>query len=108
MSRSYRRPYGTYSNFHNSAHADKTMAARGVRRKQNAWLRSHWDDDGGLIPHRRECGHNNVYAWIRDGSQFFIQLTGNDWRRHLEAMAGTQDRNYMTWPPVWYQDLIRK
>lgn len=112
MSRSYRKPYGTYCNIHNSAHYDKQLAARGVRRRQDEWLRNHWDDESGLVPHRYECCHNDVWGWNRDGTQFLFTLTGRDWNRHLEAWGGTGlwagDRNYMVWPPLWYQDMMRK
>lgn len=112
MGKSYRKPYGTYCSIKSSARHDKQLAARGLRRRQNAWLHEHWDDEDGLIPHRYECAHNEVYDWTRDGTQFLFQLTGRDWNRHLEAVTGTGlwggDRNYMVWPPVWYQDIVRK
>ncbi len=37
MSRSYRKPYTAITGT-KSAHADKKVAARGVRRRQNQWL----------------------------------------------------------------------
>jgi len=37
VSRSYRKPYTAITGT-KSAHADKKVAARGVRRRQNQWL----------------------------------------------------------------------
>ena len=72
MSRSYRRPYYTWTSARASAHGDKTTAARGMRRAQEQLLREairedNWDE--WLIPVREECRHNNVYSWRRDGTQ---------------------------------------
>ena len=69
MSRSYRKPYTAITGV-NSAHHDKKVAARGVRRKQNAWLRNLHDFDRALVPHRRECSFNDPWSWSRDGGQF--------------------------------------
>jgi len=52
------------------AHDDKKTAARGMRRKQTAWLRNLKDFDRALVPHRLECAFNNTYLWGRDGCQF--------------------------------------
>ena len=69
MSRSYRKPYTAITGVR-SAHHDKKTAARGMRRKQNAWLRTLEDFDRALVPHRLECAFNNTWSWSRDGGQF--------------------------------------
>jgi hypothetical protein len=73
MSRSYRKPWGTCVCVRRSAHHDKTVAARSMRRAQNQALRdamaSNKDWDTFLIPERYECTANNVYGWVRDGRQ---------------------------------------
>ncbi len=69
MSRSYRKPFTAVTGVA-SAHADKTMAARCMRRKQNLWLRNLVDYDSALMPHRSECTFNNTWCWGRDGGQF--------------------------------------
>jgi hypothetical protein len=72
MSKSYRKPWGTYVAVKSSAHADKTFAARAMRRAQNQSLREAIRDDdweGWLIPERYECRDNDVWGWGRDGKQ---------------------------------------
>ena len=69
MSRSYRKPYTAITGV-SSAHHDKKIAARGLRRKQDAWLRDLCDFDSALAPHRLECNFNDTWSWSRDGSQF--------------------------------------
>lgn len=81
MSRSYRKPYYTWTSVRASAHDDKTTAARGVRRAQEQSLREairedDWDE--WLIPVREECTYNNVYSWRRDGKQFPFCWNHND------------------------------
>jgi hypothetical protein len=70
MSKSYRKPYSAITGIR-SAHADKTQAARGLRRGQNQALRNFkfedWDEF--IIPVRLECSWNNTYSWGRDGKQ---------------------------------------
>jgi hypothetical protein len=68
VSRSYRRPYAAFTSAE-SAHEDKKMAARGLRRRMNQWLHTLDDPETALTPHRFECPHNNTYAWDRDGRQ---------------------------------------
>ena len=46
MSRSYRKPYTAITGV-SSAHHDKKTAVRGMRRRQNAWLRN-LDDFAGM------------------------------------------------------------
>ena len=70
MSKSYRKPYGTWVRIKTSAHSDKTFAARAVRRAQEQALREAIRDDeweGWLIPDRYECSSNDVWDWARDG-----------------------------------------
>ena len=71
MSRSYRKPYTAITGVR-SAHHDKKTAARGMRRKQNAWLRTLEDFDRALVPHRLECAFNNTWSWSRDGRRSLI------------------------------------
>lgn len=73
MSKSYRKPWGTCVSVKCSAHHDKTVAARLVRRTQDQALRdaiaSGADWDSFLIPERYECSFNDVWGWGRDGKQ---------------------------------------
>jgi hypothetical protein len=71
VSRSYRKPYTAITGLPRS-HDDKKKASRGVRSRQNAWLRNLKDYDLALIPHRHECAFNNTYLWARDGKQFLV------------------------------------
>jgi hypothetical protein len=70
MGKSYRKPYSAVTGVR-SAHHDKTVAARGLRRGQNHALRTFkfedWDEF--IMPHRLECSWNNTYSWSRDGKQ---------------------------------------
>lgn len=72
MSKSYRRPYSSVTG-NRSAHDDKTVASRSVRRAQNYALRAavansiDWDEF--LLPDIYECAGNEVYGWSRDGNQ---------------------------------------
>lgn len=68
MSRSYRKPYTAITGTQ-SAHADKKMASRGLRRHQKQWLHNLNDPERDLVPHRLECPWNNTYSWGRDGRQ---------------------------------------
>lgn len=71
MSKSYRKPWGTWVSTKSSAHQDKMQAARSVRRAQNSALRNgivhDVDWDGWLVPDRYECSDNDVWCWGRDG-----------------------------------------
>ena len=72
MSRSYRKPYATWTGSYSSAHEDKTIAARGVRRRQNQYLKEVIKDrdfDSFLIPDMHECSYNEVWTWGRDGKK---------------------------------------
>lgn len=81
MSKSYRKPYSAITGAH-SAHDDKTVAARMVRRAQNNALRTaianqvDWDEF--LLPEVYECSHNDVWGWSRDGKQR-LQTRGNQY-----------------------------
>lgn len=73
MSRSYRKPYFTYTAGKSSARHDKTMASRGYRRAQNQALthaiKSQEDWDEFILPVREEAAHNDTWSWRRDGKQ---------------------------------------
>lgn len=113
MSRSYRKPYAAMTGA-GSASIDKRYAARGVRRKQNAWLCNHWEDEDFLLPHRYECHHNDVWSWHRDGKQHLQVPDARDWSRYCAMVNGlhpyeeTWWRKDEVWPPSWYQTLARK
>lgn len=75
MSRSYRKPYAAITGT-TSAKRDKIQANRGVRRRQNFYLKCSFRDDSWddfLIPHRYECSWNDVWVWGRDGKQHWIE-----------------------------------
>ena len=61
MSRSYRSSFAAVTGARSTAD-DKRLAARGVRRKQNQWLRKTVDFGEAIVPHRLECPWNEVYA----------------------------------------------
>lgn len=125
MSRSYRKPYMTVGGVC-SAKRDKVFAHRGERRKNNRVLYKAMKEDRleEYEPlHRRECPHNNVYDWIRDGKVRYQTLDNPDWCRYLAALdpenhpygfCGVRYRDdfwtkyYSQWPPEWYVDLLRK
>lgn len=71
MSKSRRRPYLAITG-HGSAKKDKRMAARGMRRRQNRWLRVTTSFEDTAMPLRGECAWNNTYQWARDGRQRWI------------------------------------
>jgi hypothetical protein len=75
MSRSYRRPFAAITGIA-SAKDDKRMAQHGVRRKQNLALKSCFDYEDFLLPHRLECAWNDPWCWRRDGVKFDY----SDWR----------------------------
>jgi len=116
MSRSYRKPASAITGT-KSAKRDKRIAARGVRRKQNQWLRADRDFEAECVPHRFECAYNDVWSWPRDGRQRFYVLTGKHHARHQQVLQGIftypwQEhwlrKEYSQWPPLWYQKLMRK
>lgn len=69
MSRSYRMPYAVFGSAP-SAHEDKKMAARGLRRRMKQWIHTLDDPEAALVPHRWECAHNDNYTWDRDGRPY--------------------------------------
>lgn len=122
MSRSYRRPYEAVTG-NRSAKEDKQLAARGMRRKQNEWLRNHPEfEENALVPHRLECAHNDVYGWGRDGKQrlrsTYLGFHGRlEWDRYQRTLQGLfysewerewMVEEYACWPPLWYIKLQRK
>lgn len=97
MSRSVRKPYCAVNGC-TSAKEDKRRAARGVRRKQEEWLRALEDaddPDAALAPHRLECPGNNVWSWGRDGNQRRLVPSASEW---AEACG----------VPEWFRKLQRK
>jgi hypothetical protein len=116
MSRSVRKPYSAVTG-PSSAHYDKKIAARGIRRKHKQYTNTNWESDYFLIPHRLECNHNDTYDWGRDGSQFYQVPERRHYQDYLEAVElkdkGYGPENYLVkyygeWPPLWYKRLLRK
>jgi hypothetical protein len=122
MSRSFKhQPFAAICG-NGSSQYDKTHAARGVRRRcrheLHKALRSEEFDV--LLPHKRECTHNNTYDWNRDGSQHYCGLSAKDWQRYIAATTPGLysrfgipdfyygDEDYMMWPPLWYQRMMHK
>ena len=91
MSRSTRKPYYTWTSARNSAHADKTQAARGVRRAQEQAIRDCKDWEELVLPQRRECRWNNVYQWKRDGRQRPHRRDHNDFNPFWLTHYGTKN-----------------
>jgi hypothetical protein len=80
MSRSFRRPYAA-NNGAVCAKADKHLARRGVRRRQNNALRICPDFENLFPPHRYECAWNDVWNWKRDGvltDRSSLRFSGNE------------------------------
>ena len=115
MGKSYRRPYQAICG-NSSAKKDKQVAARGVRRKQNEWLRINWhEEEMGLIPHRYECHHNSVWDWCRDGKQRLCVPRACDWSEYCRISQGLfrySGEQFWTrknvWPPHWAVEVTRK
>lgn len=105
-----------------SAHQDKTMAARSVRRAHRQAIHNaiRTQELDVLLPHRLECSHNETYCWVRDGSQRWCGLGAKERQKFVEATTpgvysrwGIMDyyhgdEDYMQWPPLWYQRMMRK
>lgn len=71
MSRSYRKPYASWCGHKHTASRDKTSAAQGVRRTQNAAIKQALLEntlDDLLLPHMYDCPWNEVYTWVRYGN----------------------------------------
>jgi len=115
MSRSYKRPYAAFCGW-GSARTDKQIANRGVRRKQNAWLRKHWhEEEMRLVPHRYECSHNDVWSWRRDGNQYLQVPDARCWSTYCLQVNQLHpyDNGWWSnlnpeWPPRWYEEITRK
>lgn len=119
MSRSYKhQPFAAICGG-SSAHHDKTLAARGVRRahRQTMHIALHNGEYEVILPHRLQCSHNEVYTWVRDGHQRWQGLDHRDWQRYLEATNPDlhdghrlwyNDERYTCWPPTWYEEMMRK
>lgn len=113
MSRSYRAPFAAVTGVRSAAD-DKRFAARGVRCKQNQWLRVTADFDEAIVPHRLECSWNEVYCWGRDGKQRLQVPDDRDWSMHclqqngLHPYESSRRRDHNEWPPRWFVRLQRK
>jgi|GEM_PF-3120786 hypothetical protein len=114
MARSYRKPYAACTGMC-SASIDKQIAARGVRRNQNQYLKTNWEDEDFLLPHRFECHHNDVWGWSRDGQQCLQVPNARDWSRFCLEINGLHPYDQSpgwqpdtVWPPACYTKLTRK
>ena len=118
MSRSFKhQPFAAICGG-NSAQHDKTLAARGIRRRHRQVLHIalHTGEYEVVLPHRLQCSHNEVYSWGRDGNQTWQGLDHRDWFRYLEAtnsghnhwLRNWYEESYSTWPPQWYKEMMRK
>lgn len=108
MSRSFKKqPFQAICG-HNGAKRDKILAHRGERRANRlAIIKSvkEQDFDSFLAPHKLECAWNEVYSWSRDGNQFYQGLD-RYWSRFCQNFNNCyEDR---IWPPLWYQQMMRK
>jgi hypothetical protein len=118
MGKSYRRPFQAICG-KGSAKKDKQAAARGVRRKQNEWLRNNWqEEEMGLVPHRYECHMNDVWGWSRDGKQMLSVPTARHWFEYCRIEQGlwhypgeqswAERYGFDQWPPRWAAEVTRK
>lgn len=110
MGQSYRKPFASVCGTV-SAHSDKKMAARSVRRTHKTYIRTHWEDEDFLLPHRLECAHNETYGWVRDGGQYLQVPDADDWSRYqlaVQGFLGYASDFYSVWPPRWFSELTRK
>lgn len=120
MSRSYRKPYAAITG-KNSAHADKTFAARAVRRAQNFALQKvlaqgiDWEDF--MLPEIYECSGNDVWGWGRDGNQRlqtrgsqynnpFSYITSPTWMSEQQIFERWEESKQRT--DDWLKDISRK
>jgi hypothetical protein len=109
MSRSYRKPYSAITGT-SSAADDKRVARRGVRRRQNQYLRESflsddWDDF--IMPHKYECSFNETYSWHRDGKQTLQSPPGYPTSWVFLFGEESADERYQQ-SCDWYQRLHRK
>lgn len=118
MSKSYRKPYGTFFALKTNDRNDKRIAKRAVRRMQNHWLRTLEDFDDALIPHRLEARNNDPWGWSSDGpkhlmvpgkiSWFHYQQVVNNGPFQSELDEEHTRRHDSVWPPTWYVEAQRK
>lgn len=115
MSRSFKKkPYQAMCG--GSAKWDKTTNHRGERRTLAKLLHCVTKEgtfEDFLCPTKRDFPHSNVYSWCRDGRQYYQGLSGRDISRHHRALFDEDyiwygDEDYMSWPPMWYQKMMRK
>jgi hypothetical protein len=120
MSKSYRKPYSAITGVR-SAHYDKMIAARSVRRAQDGALRhaiaNQTDWDEFLLPEVYECSDNDVWGWGRDGNQRlrgrssqynnpFKYVTSPTWRTEEDIMERWEENKQRE--DDWLKDLTRK
>lgn len=118
MSHSVRQPYASWCGHNHSAAKDKHMAGRAVRRKQNAAIRQAWVEDAFenfLLPDRYECGHNEVWTWVRDGTNRLQRPESRRYRHELGIALQLERDDLLdeAWRDAldlyrWWLDLHRK
>lgn len=99
-----------------SAKQDKLIAHRAERRAVTGVLHQavkFAEFDEVIVPLRRECAHNDVWGWSRDGNQRYCGLDARNWEKYVAATSQPWswwygDEHYSQWPPKWYQDMMRK
>ena len=99
MSRSYRKPFACITGSP-SAKKDKTIAHRCARRKQNRVAKAMAFNEDLIMPSYRECAHNDVWGWDRDGKQRPCWPTAKDWSHHCLsnlAKEGLADSWFFRW-----------
>lgn len=120
MSKSYRKPYSAITGV-KSAHDDKTVAARAVRRAQNHALRNaiangiDWEDF--MLPEIYECAFNDVWSWGRDGNQS-LQLRSTQYNSPFSYVSSptrmTMEKIMERWEESkqrednWLKEISRK
>lgn len=95
-----------------SSKRDKQIASRAARRRfrREIHLATATDFENLLLPHRRECAHNDVWGWNRDGNQVYKVPSPRDFSRYHDAVFG-HGCGYLcndVWPPIWYEQMMRK
>jgi hypothetical protein len=84
MSRSYRKPYYHVCGY--SAHDDKRIANKAVRRKHKEVIRKTIDFEDLVIPNRYECTHNDIWSWTRDGKAHYVSRNDPREVEHLSEI----------------------
>ena len=98
MSRSYRKPYASVCG-NRSAHQDKTLAARGYRRKEKEVIRQTVDWEEYIHPVR-----NDTWGWSRDGKQTLQHPPSEHYYFHLSWWARYRSQERIQY---WYDRAVQ-